>query len=101
MESNLGSFCVGIILSLTVSAIDSVGINLLRQDHIVNNAKPASQQLPFIKRKQSVCGMALHLSSQLFGGLAVFNFLPPAVIAPIGSAVQETKCCLLILISSA
>ena len=83
--SNGAQTAIGVLISLTASSIDAIGLNLQRRDHIRNSALPPEDQKIVWRRPVWILGFVLYVGSQLFGSTAALNFLQPAVVAPLGS----------------
>lgn len=77
---------VGIFVSLAASAVDAIGLNLQRRDHVRNAMLPDEEQRHECKRLTWHIGFFLYVGSQLFGSSAALYFLQPAVVASLGSA---------------
>jgi hypothetical protein len=65
--SGAGNTLIGIIISLSTSAFDAIGLNLMRKDHVNNMKLPVDQRRPEFKRKIWVMGLVFYVGSQLFG----------------------------------
>lgn len=65
--SSAGNTVIGIIVSLSASALDAIGLNLMRKDHVANMQLPESQRRPDFKRKLWLLGLIFYVGSQLFG----------------------------------
>jgi hypothetical protein len=58
---------IGVIISLTASCIDAIGINLQRRDHVQNAMRSPEQQRHECKRLTWHVGFYMYIGSQLFG----------------------------------
>lgn len=67
---------IGVIVSLTASAVDAIGLNLQRRDHVQNASLPPEQQRHECKRVTWHMGFFLYVGSQVFGSTAALCKLP-------------------------
>lgn len=64
---------IGVSVSLLVNAIDAIGINILRRDHVLLEARPHGERRPFYRRPKWLLGMSLHSLVQAVGGPIQFR----------------------------
>src|SRR5690348_8637752 len=82
MEESLKIF-IGVIISLTASCLDALGLNIQKRDHL--KASVATKPRHECLRINWHLGLYLYCGSQAIGNTVALNFLKAQWIAPLGA----------------
>ncbi|KAK9767360.1 hypothetical protein K7432_002899 [Basidiobolus ranarum] len=90
---------IGLIVTVVTCFTQSIGLNLQKKSHIINESYPKESRQTEWSRPMWLTGFAIFLASNIFGSLFSIGFLPIIILAPLGAITLITNaiCAKLIL----
>ncbi|WVN85327.1 uncharacterized protein L203_100472 [Cryptococcus depauperatus CBS 7841] len=77
---------VGLLIVLTASVFNALGLNLTKLDHVQQQAIPKRQRKKEYMRLLWLSGMGMYIASQVLGSPLALKYLRPDWVAPLGSS---------------
>ncbi|ORX94689.1 hypothetical protein K493DRAFT_220833 [Basidiobolus meristosporus CBS 931.73] len=90
---------IGLVVTVFTCFTQSIGLNLQKKSHIINESHPKERRLSEWHRPMWLTGFVIFLASNIFGSLFSIGFLPIIILAPLGAITLITNaiCAKLIL----
>lgn len=85
-QNPVTNFIIGLVIITAASAMNALGLNITKLDHVRNERMSKDLRRSQLKRPLWYCGLGLYIISQLIGSTLALQYMRAEFVAPLGSS---------------